>query len=53
MGIVDPRSETITVLALQGAAYVEHGVFARGARADSVLLDGLTVDVGAVFDAVG
>ena len=49
--IVDPRSETVTVLALEGAAYVEHGVFARGARADSVLLDGLTVDVGAVFDA--
>lgn len=51
--IVDPRNETVTVLALQGAAYVEHGVFARGARADSVLLDGLTVDVAAVFDAAG
>ncbi len=49
--IVDPRNETVTVLALQGAAYVEHGVLARGARADSILLDGLTVDVGAVFDA--
>ena len=51
--IVDPRNETVTVLALRGAAYVEHGVFARGARADSVLLHGLTVDVGAVFDASG
>ena len=51
--IVDPRNETVTVLALRGAAYVEHGVFARGAQADSVLLHGLTVDVGAVFDAAG
>jgi len=51
--IVDPRNETVTVLALRGAAYVEHGVFARGARADSVLLHGLTVEVDAVFDAAG
>ena len=51
--IVDPRAETVTVLALEGAAYVEHGVFTRGAQADSVLLDGLTVDVSAVFDAAG
>ena len=49
--IIDPRTETVTVHALQGAGYVEHGVFARGAQADSVLLDGLTVDVSAVFDA--
>ncbi len=51
--IVDPRTETVTVLALRGAAYVEHGVFNRGAQAHSRLLDGLTVDVGAVFDAAG
>ena len=51
--IVDPRNETVTVLALRGAAYVEHGVFARGARADSVLLHGLTIDVGTLFDAAG
>ena len=51
--IVDPRTETVTVLALQGAAYVEHGVFTRGTQADSVLLDGLTVDIAAVFDAAG
>ena len=49
--IVDPRTETVTVLVLQGEAYVEHGVFRRGAQATSVLLDGLTVDVSAVFDA--
>ena len=50
--IVDPRNETVTILALQGAAYVEHGVFRRGALAQSALLDGLTVDISAVFDAV-
>ena len=50
--IVDPRTETVTVLQLAGSAYVEHGVFSRGTRASSVVLDGLTVDVGAVFDAV-
>ena len=51
--IVDPRTETVTVLVLQGSTYVEHGVFGRGAQANSVLLGGLTVDVSAVFDAAG
>jgi Uma2 family endonuclease len=51
--IVDPRTETLTVLALRGAAYVEHGVFPRGARAVSASFDGLTADVSAVFDAAG
>ena len=49
--IVDPRDETITVLALRGDAYVEHGVFSRGAAAASPLLEGFTADVSAVFDA--
>ena len=49
--IVDPRSETIVVLRLQDGAYVEHGVFGRGARATSALLEGFAVDVAAVFDA--
>ena len=49
--IVDPRSETIVVLRLQDGAYVEHGVFGRGARATSALLAGFAVDVAAVFDA--
>ena len=49
--IVDPRTETLTVLALRGEGYVEHGVFPRGARAVSASFDGLTADVGAVFDA--
>ena len=49
--IVDPRDDTITVLTLKGDAYVEHGVFPRGATATSALLEGFTVDVAAVFDA--
>ena len=49
--IVDPRDETITVLALQGEAYAEHGVHARGDAAASALLEGFAADVSAVFDA--
>ncbi len=49
--IADPRNATIQVLALESETYVEHGVFARGDTATSRLLDGLSVDVGAVFDA--
>ena len=49
--IVDPRTETITVLKLDGESYQEHGVFVRGERAASALLDGLFADVDAVFDA--
>ena len=49
--IADPRNATIRVLALESGTYVEHGVFARGDTATSRLLDGLSVDVGAVFDA--
>jgi Uma2 family endonuclease len=49
--IVNPDDETITVLALQGAAYAPHGVFRRGEVAGSLLLAGFTADVAAVFDA--
>ena len=49
--IVDPRDETITVLALEGEAYVEHGVYAAGDTATSRLLGGFAADVTAVFDA--
>ena len=48
--IVDPRGETVTVLTLAGNAFVEHGVFARGDTATSLLLDGVAVDVTALFD---
>ncbi len=49
--IADPRDATINVLTLDGDSYVEHGTFARGRSATSVLLDDFTVDVAAVFDA--
>ena len=49
--IADPRDETLTVLALRGDAYVEHGRYGRGETAVSVLLDGFTAEVSAVFDA--
>jgi len=49
--IVDPRDETITVLVLEGGAYVERGVHARGGSAASALLEGFAADVAAVFDA--
>jgi Uma2 family endonuclease len=50
--IVNPLNRTITVLTLEGDAYREHGVFAPGARATSVLLAGFAVDVRAAFAAV-
>ena len=49
--IVDPRDDTITVLALKDDAYVEHGVFRRGETATSPVLEGFTADVDTVFDA--
>ena len=47
--IVNPLNQTITVLTLHGDRYVEHGIFADGAQASSVLLPGFSVDVNAVF----
>lgn len=49
--IVNPLDETITVLTLAGNAYAEHGVFRRGDRASSKILDGFSVNVDEVFDA--
>lgn len=49
--IVNPQSETITILRLEGAAYTEVGTFRRGESAVSALLAGFAVDVTAVFDA--
>jgi Uma2 family endonuclease len=43
--IVDPEEGRITVLALEGTEYVEHGVFARGEQATSRLLPGFAVGV--------
>ncbi len=49
--IVDPVSETLTVLALQGDAYEEHGRFGRGDMATSAAFPGLDMDTAALFDA--
>jgi Uma2 family endonuclease len=49
--IVDPRDQTITVLALESAArqYTIAGRYARGATAPSAALNGFTVEVSAAF----
>ena len=49
--IVNPQTDTITVLCLRGDAYEEAGAYRRGESAPSVLLAGFSVDVAAVFDA--
>ena len=49
--IVDPRDATIRVLTLKDAAYIEHGVYARGDTAASPLLAGFAAEVSDVFDA--
>jgi Uma2 family endonuclease len=49
--IVNPLSESITVLRLRGKKYVKHGVFGRGKAATSALLKGFDIDVDAVMDA--
>ncbi len=49
--IVHPLEETVTVLTLAKgeSAYREHGVFTRGQVASSVLLEGFSVEVAALF----
>lgn len=49
--IVNPLDESIAVLRLEGAKYVEHGRFGRGSAATSALLADFSVSVDAVFDA--
>lgn len=49
--IVDPQRKTFTVLTLRGEAYAEHGVYAVGEMAESPLLDGVKIDIAAVFAA--
>ena len=48
--IVNPQTETITVLRLDNDSYVEHGVFSRGQSATSVILPGFAVSVDEVFN---
>ena len=49
--IVDPEFETVTVLALDGDTYAEHGTFTRGESATSQLLPGFSISVDDIFDA--
>jgi len=49
--IVNPQTETVTVLRLDDARYVEHGVFGRGEVATSAHYAGLQAPVGDVLDA--
>jgi len=49
--IVNPQTETITVLRLRGDAYEEAGIYRCGESAASVLLPDFSVAVAAVFDA--
>ena len=51
--IADPRDKTLTIFTLDPGAteYREAGRYAEGETAKSVLLDGLTADVTAVFAA--
>ena len=48
--IVNPKSETITVLRLQGDAYEEAGIYRRQDSAASTLLLGFSLSVAAAFD---
>lgn len=47
--IVDPESQQVVVLVLDGATYRQHGVFAPGETATSSLLSGLAVSVTDLF----
>jgi len=49
--IVDPDEGAITVLQLEGEAYVEHGRFGAGETANSHLLPGFSVPVDEVWAA--
>lgn len=47
--IVDPQERTVTVLALAGHEYREHGTFHSSDKVNSALLDGFTCDVDELF----
>ena len=49
--IVNPQTETIVVLRLQGDVYVEAGAYRRGQSAASVLMPEFSVAVDDVFNA--
>jgi Uma2 family endonuclease len=47
--LIDPRQQTITVLALGEDSYNVHGVYNHSQQATSSLLPGFVVDVSALF----
>jgi Uma2 family endonuclease len=47
--IVDPETQRVIVLSLDGQTYREHGVFRVGDTAESVLLEGFQVEVSEIF----
>lgn len=49
--IVNPLDQTITVLVLEGNAYIVHGEFSIGQTATSRLLPGFSVDVAGALSA--
>jgi len=49
--IIDPETETITVLTLSSKSYKRHGRYKAGQQAASKLLSGFSLDVAAVFAA--
>lgn len=49
--IINPLTDTVTVLVLYGDAYSEHGHFGRGQQAVSKLLEGFSVSVDSLLDA--
>ena len=49
--IVNPIDESVAVLTLSNGTYAEHGAHGRGEQAESLLLQGFSVDVGELFDA--
>jgi Uma2 family endonuclease len=49
--IVDPETQTFTVLSLKGNEYRQHGEFGPGTSATSILLPGFEVDVSSAFAA--
>jgi Uma2 family endonuclease len=49
--IVNPQTETVTVLRLRGKAYKEAGVYRRGETARSVLAPDFSVGVSELFDS--
>ena len=49
--IVNPQTNVITVLRLQGDRYEEAGTYGRGHRAESVLMPDFSVAVNDVFNA--